>query len=45
MGMFKVLHCRNTPARVPSDAVGTPAFSSDATPLQPAEARRSSSAR
>lgn len=47
MGMFKVIHCRNTPARVPSDAVGTPAFGGEAAALQPApaEVRRSSSAR
>jgi phosphatidylethanolamine/phosphatidyl-N-methylethanolamine N-methyltransferase len=47
MGMFKVIHCRNTPARVPTDAVGTPAFGDEPTALQPApaEARRSSSAR
>ena len=47
MGMFKVIHCRNTPARVPTGAAATgyAASTPAGTELQPAEVRRSGSAR
>ena len=45
MGMFKVIHCRNTPARVPADATASAGYAAPGGELQPAEVRRSSSAR
>jgi len=42
MGMFKVIHCRNSPARAATDAMGAPDYGAiDAGELRTAEARRS----